>query len=388
MQSLTKLVDVLNLNAEASCLSSKRWLAALEGGRKSELYQMLECYIDNNCKISLGIVGSTLIEVKTFNNECIDLINQNPHIFEVILRPYIHSLSILWSDNTFKYNFDLGTSIIKSTFDNVIDWYLPPEFALRNSQVYNLYKSGVKGTFINPKRLKENLKKSMPTGMFQLHSIQNVKIDCISFTEHFDSYYLEELQLFESSISFNSDIVFGWRDAESSFFLPSSVEREKHFIKQSSQKFNRIFLSEFIASSNPKPPQKFKAYPQNSLLPWLGDFRLYWYMAEIKGLEKVFSKLAPLKQLLFLNLLNSDILSSIEKNDVRVPLKKDQESNKTDDFIIKRKERNLDAEELLYLIQHKDVAEIEEYIQKSTRSFFKKIKARMSILHLLNSTKL
>jgi hypothetical protein len=89
----TRLVDIINLNADASCLSTKRWMNALNGGKSSELYRLLESYVIQKCKINLGIIGSTLAEIQKFNPECISLINNTPEIFEILIRPFIHSLS-------------------------------------------------------------------------------------------------------------------------------------------------------------------------------------------------------------------------------------------------------------------------------------------------------
>ena len=380
MSSKQTLVDVINLNAEASCLSTKRWLKALDGRTESELYQILNLYVKTNSKITLGIVGSTLAEIEELNPECIQLINQHPQIFELLIRPFIHSLSILWSDDTFNHNYKLGKTYIKKLFKNTINWYLPPEFALRNSQIYSLKRDQCEGTFIHPKRVKENTKAELPIGLFKLKSIRNSELPCISFTENYDSYYLDQLQIFDSKILFADKTVFGWRDGESPLFLPNSVEREAIFVKNSNQKFNRIFLSEAIANHDINKKKSFYSYPQNSLLPWLGNFRLHWFITEIKRLEHSFDSLSEVKKKLFINLLNSDILSSIEKSNVQVNIKDNINDKECSSHLIKRKERNLDAEELLYLVLKSEDSEIIDFLQGSNTPFLSRINARISVL--------
>lgn len=71
-----QLVDIINLNADASCLSSKRWLTALSGGKESELFLILNAYVEHDLKVNIGIIGSTLAEIEELNPECIDLINK------------------------------------------------------------------------------------------------------------------------------------------------------------------------------------------------------------------------------------------------------------------------------------------------------------------------
>ena len=375
MSNKQTLVDIINLNAEASCLSTKRWLRALKGGNKSELYAILSLYVKAELKVTLGIVGSTLAEIEEFNPECIELINQHPNNFEILIRPFIHSLSILWTNETFIHNYELGKRYIEDRLKNCINWYLPPEFALRNSHIYALQNLKCEGTFIHPKRVKNDIKSKLPKGVFTLASIQNVKMPCINFTEGYDTYYLDQMQVFRSNITFKENTIYGWRDGESPLFLTDSVKREEIFIENSKKEFKRIFLSEALSQTENIQKKIVHSYPQNSLLPWLGNFRLFWYTTEIKNIERSFNSLSKTKQIIFLNLLNSDILSSIEKNDVTITLK-ELGNGESSQFLIKRKERNLDAEEILFLINNFDDENIKSYIESANSKFFIKIKAR------------
>jgi hypothetical protein len=273
-----------------------------------------------------------------------------------------------------------GEQFINKTFNNTINWYLPPEFALRNSQLHKLKEIGCEGSFIHPKRIKTDLKQKYPNGIISLKAIQQTFLDCIVFTENFDSYYVEELQQFKSSHSFDMDVVFGWRDGESPFFLPDSVERESAFISSSSKKFERLFLSEYLETQTTKSYPIIKSYPQNSLLPWLGNFRLFWYITEVKNLELIFESLSKEKKTLYLNLLNSDILSSTEKDDVSVLLLPIEEVPELVTHRITRKERNLEAEELLFLIKDGDINLINKYLQSDSNSA-KRISARFEVLN-------
>jgi|GEM_PF-764022 len=381
MSNKQRLVDIVNLNADASCLSTKRWLKALKGGIRSELYGILSLYIKADIKINLGIIGSTIAEIEELNPECIKLINDHPENFEILIRPFIHSLSILWSDDIFNFNYNLGKEYINKLFTNTINWYLPPEFALRNSQIYSLANDGCSGTFIHPKRVKENTKGKIPDGLFNLKSIQNSMLPCINFTENYDSYYLDQLQVFKSDYTFSEETIFGWRDGESPFILPNSVEREAVFVKNSSQGFDRVFLSEILSKRNTDESSFVYSYPQNSLLPWLGNFRLHWFIQEVKRLENAFGSLSMLKKKLFINLLNSDILSSIEKTNVKIKLgKTNSKGNSITPYLIVRKERNLDAEELLYLVLQCDDNMIIDFLKTTDTPFLYRIKARLTAI--------
>ena len=99
---MTKIVvDIVNFNADASCLSSSIWLDALQGGTNSKICQWLELFVRNNKKVSLGFTGSTLADIKKFNPDAINIINEKKDIFEIILRPWSHDISLYRTDNLY-----------------------------------------------------------------------------------------------------------------------------------------------------------------------------------------------------------------------------------------------------------------------------------------------
>ena len=236
-------------------------------------------------------------------------------------------------------------------------------------------------TFIHPNRVKKDVLKTLPKDCFSIQTIQNEKIDCISFDPNYDSYYLDSIQkLSEENLAGNSDVVFGWRDGESPFLITEGVQREAHFVKQTQAQFKRQFLSEAIGK---RPFQaQVNAYPQNSLLPWFSNFRLLWYINEVKLLESGLAELSELKSALFLLLLNSDILSSTEKNHVQVSLRNLKAPFQHTSYEIKRQSRNLEAEEIMYLIENCEDAEINDYLEKNNSPFILLLKAELSPLIL------
>lgn len=376
MSKKLKLVDIINLNSKASCLSTSRWQKALQGGQNSELFKILKTYVELNSKVTLGIIGSTLADIAAFNPKVIQLIAEHPQNFELIYRPYVHSLSIFWSDKVFKKNVEFGKLIIDKYFNNVYPAYLPPEFVLRNSQLVRLKKSGIKTTFIHPNRVKSDFKEKLPRSSFTIRTIQEQDINCIPFNDKYDKYYLDTIQMMQHAEPFRpeGDTIIGWRDGESPFFLPDSVEREQHFIKESNKQFQRVFLSEI---KEPLDKETIKSYPQNSLLPWFSNFRLLWYINELKMLESSHQNMSEVKHALFYLLLNSDVLSSTEKNNIKVRLNSLRDSGNIKRFTIRRQSRNLEAEEILYLIENCDDHEILEYLNQGKSGFLKLIAVEM-----------
>ena len=91
------LIDIVNVNGEASCLASSRWLDILKGKTSSEFFQWLNLYCKHKKKITLGLTGTTVVDAIKLNPEAINLINRHPQIFEVIIRPFSHDVALLRS---------------------------------------------------------------------------------------------------------------------------------------------------------------------------------------------------------------------------------------------------------------------------------------------------
>src|SRR5437868_4325557 len=100
----------------------------LQGGSNSYFYQWLKVYVDAGKKISLGITGSTVSDVASYNPESIELINSNNNIFEIILRPYAHDIALMRSTQGFLFNLEMGMKVLNKEFKNITAFYLPPEF--------------------------------------------------------------------------------------------------------------------------------------------------------------------------------------------------------------------------------------------------------------------
>ena len=69
------LVDVVNFNADASCLSSRKWLLCLEGGENSLVYKWLKGYVDNKRKDAFLCVDK-LLKLNPNNQEAKNILNK------------------------------------------------------------------------------------------------------------------------------------------------------------------------------------------------------------------------------------------------------------------------------------------------------------------------
>ena len=230
---MSLLFDIVNVNGEASCLSSSRWLDILKGDENAEFYQWLMLYVKYKKKVTLGLTGATIVDVLKLNPKAIDLINKNPAIFEIVFRPFSHDISLLRSTEGFEKNITLGIQVIKKEFKNVSPVFLPPEFMLTNEQLSKLTLKNIKSVFINSNRFPEEIENRIPKTPYEVLGVNGVKMGCITIDGKLTYDYLRALHYYSSDV-WNKSIttaknkhVFSWLDGESSFLIPDGINREK-----------------------------------------------------------------------------------------------------------------------------------------------------------------
>ena len=350
------VVDIVNFNADASCLSSSIWLDALQGGTTSKICQWLELFVRNNKKVSLGFTGSTLADIKKFNPDAINIINEKKDIFEIILRPWSHDISLYRTDNLFIYNVELGIRTIKSEFDSVSDYYLAPEFMMTSRQIELISKMGIEAIFINPDRYQNDIKRRIIPTSHIVYGTSESNIKCIAIHGKTTQKYLSSCQLNDPKIwdkfiqDFPDDLIFSWRDGESFLLIPDGLSREEYLLQGESDNINRKKLQSLeinYEDSSLYDRSFYKSYPIHSFTAWIKEMKMMWYVDRIRKIENNFSKLSDLQITLLLQLINSDILASVEKISPKIKLKI---KGVIEDFIIYRSERGFEGEDYLQLI--------------------------------------
>jgi len=354
---MTKIVvDIVNFNADASCLSSSIWLDALQGGTNSKICQWLELFVRNNKKVSLGFTGSTLADIKKFNPDAINIINEKKDIFEIILRPWSHDISLYRTDSLFIYNVELGIRTIKSEFDSVSNYYLAPEFMITSRQIELISKMGIEAIFINPDRYQNDIKRRIIPTPHIVYGTSESTIKCIAIHGKTTQKYLSSCQLNDPKIwdkfiqDFPDDLIFSWRDGESFLLIPDGLSREEYLLQGESENINRKKLQSLeinYEDSSLYDRSYYKSYPIHSFTAWIKEMKMMWYVDRIRKIENNFSKLSDLQITLLLQLINSDILASVEKISPKIKLKI---KGVIEDFIIYRSERGFEGEDYLQLI--------------------------------------
>ena len=381
---MTKIVvDIVNFNADASCLSSSIWLDALQGGTNSKICQWLELFVRNNKKVSLGFTGSTLADIKKFNPDAINIINEKKDIFEIILRPWSHDISLYRTDSLFIYNVELGIRTIKSEFDSVSDYYLAPEFMMTSRQIELISKMGIEAIFINPDRYQNDIKRRIIPTPHIVYGTSESTIKCIAIHGRTTQKYLSSCQLNDPKIwdkfiqDFPDDLIFSWRDGESFLLIPDGLSREEYLLQGESENINRKKLQSLeinYEDSSLYDRSYYKSYPIHSFTAWIKEMKMMWYVDRIRKIENNFSKLSDLQITLLLQLINSDILASVEKISPKIKLKI---KGVIEDFIIYRSERGFEGEDYLQLIDDPN-------FRNDSAPHIKKLIARHEYLKAMN----
>lgn len=377
------VVDIVNFNADASCLSSGIWLDALQGGTTSKICQWLELFVSNNKKVSLGFTGSTLADIKKFNPDAINIINEKKDIFEIILRPWSHDISLYRTDSLFIYNVELGIRTIKSEFDSVSNYYLAPEFMITSRQVELISKMGIEAIFINPDRYQNDIKRRIIPTPHIVYGTSESTIKCIAIhgrttQKHLSSCQLNDPNIWDKFIQdFPDDLIFSWRDGESFLLIPDGISREEYLLQGESANINRKKLQSLeinYEDSSLYDQQFYKSYPIHSFTAWIKEMKMMWYVDRIRKIENNFSKLSDLQITLLLQLINSDILASVEKISPKIKLKI---KGVIEDFIIYRSERGFEGEDYLQLIDDPN-------FRNDSAPHIKKLIARHEYLKAMN----
>jgi len=243
------IIDVVNFNADASCLFSEHWLEILCGGKDSQLCKWLNLYIEQKKKVVIGFTGATIADIVQHNNQAIDLINSNRHLFQILLRPFAHDISLFRSTLGFEANLNYGKKTLEHVFQQVCNIFLPPEFMSTRGQIKQLADFGIQHIFLHPQRFPDETRSRIPEQPFVLSGLFDSQITCIPFVACLTDDYLYSIhnystEKWNSAILGNSnDVLFSWRDGESSFFIPNGLQREKKWLAGEKPEIQRVFIT-------------------------------------------------------------------------------------------------------------------------------------------------
>lgn len=391
---MTDVVDVVNFNADASCLPAAAWLDMLSGGADSALCRWLRLYADRERPVVLGFIGGAIADMAMLNPEAIAVVNGHPRVFEVLLRPFAHDIALLRSTAGFAANVALGERTVRHEFRRVADYFLPPEFMLSSAQVKQLQDSGVGGLFINAARFKDELQGRIPESPYVLEGVLGSRLRCIPFAGPLTDAYLASIHLYHAkpwndAVAARSGIAFSWRDGESCFLVPDGIAREAAWLDNESPGVRRRHLSDACRSLSFAEPDaranSFRTYPPHSFSAWFKENRMLGFLGRVQQLESRLGEMSVDARVLWLQAINSDILSAVEKDSPTVRLA-DRPGNGAGSraFTIWRSERGFEGEDFLArlerLIEHGDTGFMDD---AQRRPHIRKLQARVGYVRAL-----
>jgi len=103
------------------------------------------------------------------------------------------------------------------------------------------------------------------------------------------------------------------------------------------------------------------------------------FLKRMFSLENTVSDMGPIELGLWLYLINSDVLSSVEKKSPEIMLK-ESPTGESKKFIIQRSDRHLEGEECLVLLEEFDSTRVSNYLLSSEKAHLLKLRARVEYL--------
>jgi hypothetical protein len=389
---MTRVVDLVNFNADASCLRAADWLAALGGGERSCFCRWLGVYVEERRPVVMGFTGATVADLAALNPEAIDLVNAHPDVFEVVLRPFSHDIALLRSPAGFALNVRAGRAAIEHAFRRVTPYYLPAEFMLTNAQLHHLEQSGVRGTFVNAARFKDELRARIPGRPYMVRGIFGSSLRCIPINGALSDAYLQSLHLWDV-VRWNQtlaetadDVAFSWRDGESFLFVPDGIQRERAWLQGESRQVERSLLGDVDGSLafdalDGADPRVFRSYPVHSFSDWFREFRMLGFIDRLTALERRIDTFDTTATALWLQAINSDVFSAVEKDSPVIALRtapNGDRRNREVSWTIQRSERGFEGEEYLEMLDAG--ADAGRLIAGAAGPHIEKLRARRSYL--------
>ena len=386
-----RVLDVVNFNADASCLAAADWLSALSGGEGSRFVRWLDLYVRHRKRIALGLIGGTAADLARHNPEAVARIRSHPENFEIVLRPFAHDVALLRSPAAFRLNVELGRRVLTDLFGAVSPFYLPPEFMLTNEQVCALASSGVRGVFINSRRFPDHVAREVPSTPYLVEGILGARLECLPLRGLLTQAYLDALHDWSAapwnaalaSLS-EADPIGSWRDGESWLLIPDGLAREEAWLA-GEDGVERITLERAAAGAATRPPAV--GYPVHSFASWVRELRMLGFLGRVERLEQRLSELPPEVRIAWLQAANSDVLSAVEKESPCVRLATAPPGAAGRDWIehlIARSVRGLEGEEYLVLAEglEKDPS-LRDWLGRSESPHVVKLRGRID--HVLST---
>jgi hypothetical protein len=124
-------------------------------------------------------------------------------------------------------------------------------------------------------------------------------------------------------------------------------------------------------------------YPVHSFAEWLKESRMLGYLHRLHVVEEKLATFSPLQKALWLQAINSDVLSSVEKDSplIRINDAPQQTAAQMHTWQIWRSARGFEGEEFLSLLEHFDPAfDVAAFVANTNAPHLRKLRARLAFV--------
>ena len=195
----------------------------------------------------------------------------------------------------------------------------------------------MEGVFVNAERLTPDIRPRIPTQAYWLRGLGGTRLRCLPVAGVLTRDYLDALHNFDAEgwnaglADRNSDLIVAWRDGESPFLFPRGLEREERWLTEETG-VERRFLSECsltYLNNDELAAEHLRSYPVHSFLAWMKEFPMIGYLDRLQRQERDLNEFTSLELALWLQAINSDVLSAVEKQSPVVPIRSSQAAGTT-----------------------------------------------------------
>ena len=110
---------------------------------------------------------------------------------------------------------------------------------------------------------------------------------------------------------------------------------------------------------------------------------MYWYISKVERIEEALPQLDDLQRHVWLQLINSDILSAVEKRSPLIQIKMDPHDSQLESYTIQRQPKEYAGEAYVHLLTHVDDAAVIAHYEQSDEACMKLLRARVAYLETL-----
>jgi hypothetical protein len=262
---------------------------------------------------------------------------------------------------------------------------------LTGEQIVTLAGMGVAAVLINAARFASDNQRRIPTYPYLIRGVLGTRLGCFPIDGALTLKYLHAMQSYDPALWRSAVLGSGgdgaallWRDGESSFLLADGLEREEHWLANESADIERCTLEDLptqFALPSAEDEEVVEHFPVHSFAAWMKEFRMLGFLARLAEYENLHVDGSVREIALWLGLINSDVLSAVEKRPVKVSLRTSPTSDRSEECVLHRSRRDFEAEEYLALLTRlRSGADAWSHVVQSQEAHMKKLHARALLL--------